>query len=94
MDFYCNGKKGICENNALCEDCTHYDFSGGHYIEQECSTNADRIRAMSDGELAAFLCNIRSSKTSDPCECCIATNYCRVGHNGMLDWLQQPAEVE
>lgn len=58
-------------------------------------TNADRIRAMSDEELAEFICNIRSAKANEhPCSDCVANNFCRMGHNGMIDWLQQPAEEE
>ena len=54
-------------------------------------TNADRIRAMSDKELAEFLCHFRSDDAAT-CSGCKAEPYCRLGHNGMIDWLQQPAE--
>ena len=58
-------------------------------------TNADRIRAMSDEELAKFLCNFRSCDSSEhPCNGCQAELYCMIGHNGMIDWLQQPAEED
>lgn len=58
-------------------------------------TNADRIRAMSDEELAKFLCNFRSCDSSEhPCNGCQAEPYCMIGHNGMIDWLQQPAEED
>ena len=65
---------------------------------QECKlgvkkTNADRIRAMSDEELAMFLCNFRSCNADEYiCEGCKAEKYCRAGHEGTIDWLQQPAE--
>lgn len=56
-------------------------------------SNADRIRSMSDEELAAFLCNFRSCDASAYiCEGCKAAKYCRAGHAGTIDWLQQPAE--
>lgn len=56
-------------------------------------TNADRIRAMSDEELAKFLCTIRSSQSYGfPCSYCVAEEFCHDGHTGMIDWLQQPAE--
>ncbi len=62
--------------------------------EQKLS-NADRIRAMSDEELAKFLCNFRSCDSSEhPCNGCKAEPHCHTGHNGMIDWLQQPAEEE
>lgn len=58
------------------------------------STTADRIRAMSDEELAAFLCNIQAEKVCEPCKACVASDTCRAGHNGFIDWLQQPAQEE
>lgn len=58
-------------------------------------TNADRIRSMSDDELAAFLCNLRSEEAyENACSHCVAERFCRIGHTGMIDWLQQPAEGE
>lgn len=54
-------------------------------------TNADRIRAMSDEELAEFLCHFRSDDAAT-CSGCKSEHYCRPGHNGMIDWLQQPVE--
>ena len=54
-------------------------------------TNADRIRGMSDEELAKFLhepfCDKRTHE-----ECTIS--YCGVCDQCVLDWLQQPAEEE
>lgn len=58
------------------------------------ATNADRIRAMSDEELAKFLCDIREKGSCDSCEACVAPRYCHSGHNGFADWLQQPAQEE
>ena len=56
-------------------------------------TNADRIRSMNDAELAAFLCNFRSCDADEYiCEGCKAAKYCRAGHTGTIDWLQQPAK--
>ena len=58
-------------------------------------TNADRIRAMSDEELAKFLCEFRSCDSDGhPCSGCKAERYCYTGHTRMKDWLQQPAEEE
>lgn len=58
-------------------------------------TNADRIRAMSDEKLAKFLCDLRSRDSAEhPCNGCKAEPYCRPGHTGMIDWLQQPAEED
>lgn len=56
-------------------------------------TNADRIRSMSDDELAAFLCNLRSEEAyENTCSNCVAERFCRIGHTGMIDWLKHPAE--
>ena len=56
-------------------------------------TNADRIRSMSDEELAELLCNFRSCDADEYiCEGCKAAKYCRAGHAGTIDWLQQPAK--
>ena len=58
-------------------------------------TNADRIRAMGDEELAKFLCAFRSCDSAEhPCNGCKAELYCRPGHTGMIDWLQQPEEKD
>lgn len=54
-------------------------------------TNADRIRAMSDEELANFLCNIIPGTVRNVCSECIATDYCYHGHNGMIDYLMEEA---
>ena len=56
-------------------------------------TNADRIRAMSDEELAKYL--------SNPCDCAVdpeRDGYRECGNDlcikYLLEWLQQPAEEE
>ena len=56
-------------------------------------TNSDRIRNMNDEELAMFLCDFRSCDAGAyMCAGCKAAQYCRAGHTGTIDWLQQPAE--
>ena len=56
-------------------------------------TNADRIRAMSDEELAEFLCDFRGCDTDEnTCIGCKGEQYCRAGHAGTIDWLKQSAE--
>ena len=56
-------------------------------------SNADRIRSMSDEELAMFLCDFRSCDADEYiCVGCKAAKYCRAGHVGTIDWLQQPAK--
>lgn len=48
-------------------------------------TNADRIRAMSDEELAKFLCEITT------CECCA---WAKLTGCEVRDWLKQPYKEE
>lgn len=55
-------------------------------------TNADRIRTMSDEELAKFIAN--------PCQCAVepeCDGYRECGNDSclkhLLEWLQQPTEV-
>ena len=52
--FFCFGKKDFCENTDLCIECQHFVGGGGEYRDAP-MTNADRIRAMSDEEMAVFL---------------------------------------
>ena len=73
---------GICQLTNTAQPITEYRM-----------TNADRIRSMSDEELAMFLCDFRSCDADEYiCEGCKAEKYCRAGHTGTIDWLQQPAE--
>lgn len=53
-------------------------------------TKADRIRSMSDIDLAEFLCSITDCYDGK----CPAVEYCRKGHNGMREYLKQRAEEE
>ena len=80
----CNNKKcslGECDQP---ETCTAY---------VPVITNADRIRSMSDEELAAFLCNLRLEEAyENACENCVAESFCYTGHTGMIDWLRLPVE--
>ena len=62
MAFYCNGKKGICEESKTgCSTCDYLDGSGGKEIPDAPMTNADYIRAMSDEVLADFIQHIRTN---------------------------------
>lgn len=85
-----------CKNCPV-KPCHTLHYRGSYCAEQRAKlglgdpqTNADRIRAMSDDELADFInnhniCNIRTSY-----DCKIS--YCGVCSQCVLDWLQQPAE--
>ena len=73
------------------------EYRGGftYPIKKGCESvnNADKIRSMSDEELAAWIAGM-----STICECCAEINECgsprgfnRCSH-GVEDWLKQPAE--
>ena len=76
---------------GLCSRCADKNCIGFYSKLTECEdfkpeTNADKVRAMSDEELAKFLC------ATVNCGTCRAQEFCRTGHNGWLDWLKQEAE--
>ena len=75
MAFYCNGKKGMCDCDILCADCGFYDNTGGKKFQ----TNADRIRAMSDEELANIINEAAKA------------GWLKIGLSDVLGWLKQPA---
>ena len=70
--------------------CAHLREQAG--VETDPKTNADRLRAMSDEELAAWVC---SHMTPDCCELrCPARDICSLGDNGLVKWMKQPAEED
>lgn len=60
-------------------------------------TNADRIRSMTDEELADFICGIYTLKEDMYGDCdyrlVVEENEFR-DDDGLLDWLKSPAEVD
>ena len=85
-----NCKKNI--SYTTCTRCWKTNAKKCPYFAPK--TNAERIRSMSDEELAIFLCNFRSYHADEYiCEGCKAEKYCHAGHEGTIDWLQQPTEV-
>ena len=53
-------------------------------------TNRELIQSMSLRELAGFLCNLFGA---DDCSYkCPGFDHCRVGHKGLLDWLNMEAD--
>ena len=81
---------GRCTGTKEVDPCTGYDKCKQY--KPDYTTNADRIRAMSDEELAEFIdrCEMNDidyAKTfCDLCNGQYECDQCR------LDWLQQPAE--
>lgn len=78
-------KDGWCDKIA---DSPYPDI--GRYCKyHQTTTNADRIRRMTDAELARFLCDISS------CRNCIAKRrICGAGYNGFLDWLKEESNEQ
>ena len=97
----CGGRVRSISIGWKCESCQGFiDMRGEFHQHKEepfmpPMTNADRIRAMSDEELAKFLCDFRSRNSDGyPCNGCAAEKDCRPGHIGTKDWLQHPAEED
>ena len=93
MDKYCK----ICHNISCNNHGKNISFLGDgwkcNYIPVP--TNADRIRAMSDEELAEFL----SRSLKEPCDCCqlaVFEGACTetLCDDAMMKWLQQPSKGE
>lgn len=49
-------------------------------------TNGNKIREMTDEELAQWICH------HVQCARCPGGDWCSPGHNGTLDWLKKEAE--
>ena len=85
--------KEICnhiENGNLAEWCNAWRIAAKESLQPK--TNADRIRAMSDEELAEVLGELAH------CGGCPMRDNCKVAdlpcNNVLLEWLKQPAEGE
>lgn len=78
MVFYCNNKKDYCDNPLDCDNCDVWVLGkGGKFVP----SHADRIRAMSDEELAEWMA-----------ECNAFGEYAEASQ--WLPWLKQPAKEE
>ena len=81
-----------CKEYARC--CLNYDGDNCRRNRTVEPTNADRIRSMTDGELAEFLYNVwkeQDTLSKEVCERCGGTDIgCQP--NCWLDWLKQEAE--
>jgi hypothetical protein len=79
-----------CKQPENCEGFAAWDEDGKYFCVL---TNADRIRAMSDEELAVWLCDICSI-----CDCCAVAEECRevpgyeVCRGNVAEWLRQPVK--
>ena len=95
-------KKGCCRECKYADGCTCMidgksvdnasDYTCDRYLPAKPMTNADRIRQMTDEELAEF---IAQRRTCDTC-CitltrCITTAHCK---DGVLAWLRKEADED
>lgn len=88
----CKHDEFDCEN-GYCYDCLSGNpptkWEASDYYEPD--TNGERIRRMTDEELAEFLCKISDCAF----DLCPAVEMCGCGDgmaNGLVKWLRQPAE--
>lgn len=102
----CGGLLRAESHGWICQKCRGFislqDGKFYEYVEKPFlppMTNADRIRAMSDEELAKILnafteyfqeCNRSIADVN--CEDCELNELCSLGEGKALKWLQQPAE--
>ena len=69
--------------------CAQYEpTSETHTQHKPKHTRFDIFRTMSVEDLAEFLCESRFT-----CGSCPAAEFCKDGHIGFIDWLQQEAEA-
>ena len=98
----CSGVLRCVGNCGECEELEKVVDRLGEYedkAEQKPKTNADRIRAMSDEELATFVAekivNIENQKMIEQGHTPTATQLSALGHTmycTLMRWLREPAE--
>lgn len=81
-------KTGVC---PMCEDCPDGCPIETPKDSRNIVTNADRIRSMSDKELAEFLRNIRDCGDYEELK---FIGGVRMDYVSVIDWLKQPAKEE
>lgn len=72
--------------DKCCNDCLYGDppsnwEAASYYVPD---TNVEKIRSMSDEQLAEFLCSFAD------CHACPAMGECNGGHEGFLKWFEKP----
>lgn len=80
----CTGIRCQMQDGYKVDECNHKDCP----YRTEPITNADRVRSMSDEELAKFLDMCESRGYEDSSIATDSSGHCM----DMLEWLQQPAE--
>ena len=90
-----NHRKETNQFSDECGNCVAAVLENGECTEpshwrEKPQTNADRIRAMSDEELADLLCNGKHTFRCANCSAYQCDDNCE---KHCLEWLKQPAEV-
>ena len=62
--------------------------------ENKIVTNADRIRAMSDEELCAFIVDVPAIPCDEKISAMMKENGCNDCEKCVMDWLRQPVKEE
>lgn len=86
-----NIKCGSCIGKTLCGEPADAALGCCNRIVTQ-KTNADRIRDMSDDQLAKWLCSLMTAECCD--QRCPARDICSLGDNGLVKWMKQPAEED
>lgn len=95
---HCGGHVRSISIGWKCENCQGFIDMRGQFHEHKEEpfmppmTNADHIRAMSDEELARWICSIMTAECCD--QRCPARDICNLGDNGLAKWMKQPAEED
>ncbi len=95
----CGGEMWWFGGNYACKDC-HNIAIGSHPIElDKPQTNGDRIRGMSDYDMADWIADILNhcdnKKPEDEClESCPLYACCNLPFDNIEDWLKSPAKGE
>lgn len=91
----CTGIRCTMQHPYKVDECNNTNCQ----YRTEPITNAERIRAMSDEELAkiinaftAYFEDCNRSLTDTDCHDCELCELCSLGEGKAIDWLKQPAE--
>ena len=90
-------------DRRFCVGCERLDMCSLEPLSRHCAlkakmkaetyqTNGDRLRAMSDGELAKFMVRNTCAVYSSPEDCDYSCDGFETCYDSWLDWLQSPAE--
>ena len=91
MPFFCYNKNDYCGNPKDCDNCDVFLFGKGG---KEVPSNADRIRAMSDEELATTIHAISLGYKEEWCDYHCENQGDDGCDNCIKKWLKQPCGAD